>query len=302
MKPFHFLFVVALGARLLGAEEKFAVQQGAGFVDIQYAGGPVATYVYRDLKIHRPYFARLYAPGGVQVTRNFPPKEGTDPTDHAFLHPGLWLAFGDLNGQDFWRNRAVVRQGRFVEEPRATDDQVSFAVANEYLADGHVLANEIARFTWLRRTNSFLLLWDSVFKPADQALAFGDQEEMGLGVRVHTPLTVTKGGVIRNQTGAQNESATRGQITDWIDYFGQVDGRPAGVTLMAHPANFRPSWAHSRDYGLVVLNPFGREALTGGEKSVVRVAPGEELRLRFGVLLHSGAAPDLAAIYQSFAK
>ena len=26
------------------------------------------------------------------------------------MHPGLWLAFGDLNGIDFWRNKAPVRQ------------------------------------------------------------------------------------------------------------------------------------------------------------------------------------------------
>ena len=64
MKLFYFLFVVALCTRLFAAEEKFSVQPGSGFVDIQYAGAPVATYVYRDLKIHRPYFARLFAPGG----------------------------------------------------------------------------------------------------------------------------------------------------------------------------------------------------------------------------------------------
>lgn len=302
MKQLLFLFTVAQCVHLAAAEETFTVQTNPGVIDIQFAGAPVATYVYRDPKVHRPYFARLHAPGRVQVTRNFPPQEGSDPTDHAFLHPGLWLAFGDLNGKDFWRNRAVVRQTRFVEEPQTTADQVRFTVANEYVGEGRTIANEITQFRVLFLTNSFLLTWDSVFKPVDDALNFGDQEEMGLGVRVHTPLTVANGGTIRNQTGAQGESGTRGQFTDWIDFSGQVNGKPAGVALLAHPGNFRRSWAHSRDYGLLVLNPFGRQALTSGEKSVVTVAPGKELRLRFGILLHAGTTPDLAAIYKSFAQ
>ena len=68
-------------------------------------GEPAATYVYRDETITRPYFAHVHAPGGMPLTRNHPPIAGTDPTDHAALHPGLWLAFGDLSGADDWRNR-----------------------------------------------------------------------------------------------------------------------------------------------------------------------------------------------------
>ena len=63
---------------------------------------------------------------------------------------------------------------------------------------------------------------------------------------------------------------------------------------MADPANFRPSWWHNRDYGLMVANPFGRESMKQGVKSVVRVNRGETLRLRFGAVLHAAVteAPD----------
>lgn len=53
----------------------------------------------------------------------------------------------------------------------------------------------------------------------------------------------------------------------------------------------------------MVANPFGRQALTKKEKSRVVVEPGQSLRLRFGVLVHSGVQPTpdwLAAAYESF--
>ena len=75
-------------------------------------------------------------------------------------------------------------------------------------------------------------------------------------------------------------------------------------TLMDHPENFRPSWLHVRDYGLLVANPFGRKAFTGGEASRVEVAAKEPFRLRFGVLVHASAEgpPNLQAAQHEYLK
>ena len=45
---------------------------------------------------------------------------------------------------------------------------------------------------------------------------------------------------------------------DWCDYDGIINQRQVGVTLIADPQNFRPSWFHARDYGLLLANAFGR--------------------------------------------
>jgi hypothetical protein len=77
------------------------------------------------------------------------------------------------------------------------------------------------------------------------------------------------------------------------------------MTLFCHPENFRPSWFHARDYGMLEANPFGRQAFGKGEKSSVVIKPGEKMRLRYGVLLHSGAEgsrPDLPAAYADYVK
>jgi len=74
---------------------------------------------------------------------------------------------------------------------------------------------------------------------------------------------------------------------------------------MCHPGNFRPSWFHARDYGLLLANAFGRKAFDKGPTSKVTVKPGESLRLRYAVLLHAGAAdsqPDLKAAYADYLR
>jgi hypothetical protein len=220
------------------------------------------------------------------------------------MHPGLWLAFGDISGHDFWRNRAVINHERFVATPAVRDGRLTFATENLLqTTSGTPVCTQLSRFTLAVRPAAYLLIWDATFSADHGAFYFGDQEEMGLGVRVATPLTEKNGGVITASSGAKTAKATWGKAFDWCDYSGMIGDRRVGITLMPDPASFRPSWFHNRDYGLMVANPFGRKAMTDGDLSRVEVKTGERLRLRFGVLLHA-AAPgqdaDLAAAYRDF--
>src|SRR5205823_922437 len=136
------------------------------------------------------------------VTRNHPPVKGQDPTDHATMHPGLWLAFGDLCGADDWRNRASVHHERFVEPPKGGDGKGTFAVSNDYLSEsGTLLCRETCRYTVVVREGGYLLVCQSEFTPGAGDLTFGDQEEMGLGVRLATPFTVKRGGALLDSEG-----------------------------------------------------------------------------------------------------
>ncbi len=271
-----------------------------------YVGGkPLATYVYADQEIPRPYFAHVRAPGGIQVTRNHPPVRGKDPTDHATYHPGIWMAFGDLSGSDYWRNRARVVHERFVEEPAGGPGKGGFTVRNCYLADDQrkIVCQEECRYTVYVRPSGYLFIWDSTFSAAAGQFYFGDQEEMGLGVRVTSPIRVEAGGTILDARGRKNGKQVWGNAADWCNYSGALQGRHVGVTLMCHPANFRPSWFHARDYGLLLANPFGRKAFDKGDASKVVVKRGEKFRLRYGVLLHAGpegSRPDLNAAYADY--
>lgn len=273
-----------------GGEIQFVEQPGQ--VAISIGGQPFATYVYRDEQTLRPYFSNVNAPGGVRVTRKHPVEKGSEGGDHGTMHPGIWLAFGDISGADFWRNRAQVVHVDFAEKPHVADGRGTFAVRNEYRDGDRLICRELCRYTLIPGEKGYLLISDSTFTADDKPFTFGDQEELGLGVRVRRGIRVKGGnGRILNADGLKNEKQVWGRATDWCDYSGMVDGQAVGITLMPDPKNFRRSWYHVRDYGLMLANPFGRHALTGGEKSAVTIKPGENFRLRFGVYVHAGGEP-----------
>jgi Family of unknown function (DUF6807) len=312
-----FLFAAA-STSLAAAPDAPAVEfaRGNDRVTVAIDGLPVMVYCYHDRTITRPFFAHVRAPSGVQVTRHHPPIEGQDSADHATFHPGIWMSFGDISGSDYWRIMARVRQKEFVDQPHGGSGTGTFAVRNEYLDQkdpSKVVCNEIARYTFLVRPAGYLLLWDSTFS-SDKEFYFGDQEEMGLGFRVATPLRVEQkskinlppgNGTILDSQGRKNEKQIWGNSADWCDYSGTMAGELVGMTIFPHPDNLRPSWFHARDYGLLEANQFGRKAFGKGEISKVPVRPGEKLRLRYGVLIHSGppnSHPDLAAAYQDYLR
>jgi hypothetical protein len=289
---------------------------GSGRVAVIIDGLPIAVYYYQDDTILRPYFAHVRALCGVQTTRHHPPIEGQDPVDHGTMHPGIWMSFGDVSGSDYWRLKARVRHAEFVAPPQAGSGRGSFAVRNQYLAQhdpSKTVCEELARYTFSICPEGYLLLWDSTFS-ADHEFAFGDQEEMGIGFRVATPLRVGASGKVDlppgsgamlDSEGRKNEKEVWGNAADWCDFSGTMAGRRAGMTIFCHPENFRPSWFHARDYGLLEANPFGRQAFRKGPPSKVTVSPGEKLRLRYGVLVHSGpqgSTPDLKQLYADYVK
>ena len=277
-------------------------QQGDGSLQIAIGGQPIAEYVLSDDKILRPYFRHLRTLSGVLVTRNHPPVKGQDLDDHSAMHPGLWLAFGDLDGADFWRNKGRVRQLRFIEQPKVKSGGGSFVVENVYEADGRTFCTETCEITISVRPDGYLLDWRSTFQ-SKQDFTFGDQEEMGLGVRVATPLVVDKGGEIIDSENRKNGSQVWGKQADWCQYSGVVDRQRIGIVLMPAPNNFRRSWFHARDYGLLVANPFGQNAFTKSEKSKVSVKQGDKFSLRFGVLVYGVPAEsplDIADLYRKY--
>ena len=281
-----------------------AFSERPGLVVVSAGGQPVATYVYGDKEISRPYFAHVCAPGGTQITRNHPPKEGKDLVDHATFHPGIWLAFGNLDGQDSWRLRAPVRHDRFVQPPQASGSDGSFVVQNSYCRSNdsdQVACQEICRYTISSGPDGYLLVSDSLFH-SPKEFFFGDQEEMGLGVRVATPITVKSGGRIVDAAGRVNEKEIWGKSAPWCDYSVTIDGHRVGVLVMPDPANFRPARYHVRDYGLLVANPFGQKVFGDAPESRVTVSAGEPFRLRFGVLLYAttGENFDRQAAYKDF--
>ncbi|MHC5112597.1 MAG: DUF6807 family protein, partial [Planctomycetota bacterium] len=261
---------------------------------LKHKGQPLAEYVFVDSEIRRPHFANVYASSGDKVTRNHPPIEGVDATDHASMHPGIWLAFGDLNGNDFWRNKATVKHVRFVEGPRAENDMMTFAVENHWIGtDGSLVCRETARYTLAEQdfdggVKGTTLIWDSTFHSEEHDLKFGHQEEMGLGIRVASDLTVKTGqGTILNSRGQRDGKQVWGNTADWWHYGGRLNDQFAGILIVTDNKLVPTSWGHARDYGALVVNPTKPPPAHG---TFIGVKRGVPFRLRYGVLIYS--APD----------
>lgn len=261
------LFVVALAA-MPGESQAFSFEVREGRLSIALGEQEIASYVWNDAEIFRPYFCNLKAPDGTRVTRRHPPDTVADAgnLDHATYHPGLWLSFGDLGGADFWRLKARVRHDGFEVKPVTEGESLRFVVRNLYEAieePARLLADEVCAYTFSVAEDGYLLRSVSTIKATAAEVAFGDQEEMGFGIRLNTPLTVKQGqGIITASHGGRDETGTWGKAALWCAAAGNADGRWTGVMLIPGPDNFRPSWFHTRDYGLLVANPFGQKAMT----------------------------------------
>ena len=270
-------------------------------------GGAVATFLFAPEGVGRPAIIDLAAPGGTIVTRPCPPRPGIDADDHATMHPGVWLGFSDLSGSDPWRHKTAVRFVGFDGEPAVSERGASFTALIDYLdtpADGpgaRVVCRE--RSTITIRDEQVdgrpvrLLIWDARLTPGgDQRLVFGDVEEMGLGVRVATPLSPARGGSYLASHGGRDEKGIFGRRAAWVDASGEIDGRAVGVTIIDMPGNAQEPFFHARDYGLVLANAFGRKAY-GIKRPVdpLALAPGETLRLRYAVMMHDPLPPERLA-------
>lgn len=268
------------------------------------AGMPMASYVFKDAAVLRPALHNLHAPGGVLITRGQPPA-APDAIDHPAFHPGIWLGFGDINGADFWRNKARIEHERFVEPPTATRDTVAFRTLNRLVAPtGETigvldLAHRIAR-----QSGAYLIEIEAKLSSPDRDLVFGDQEEMGLGVRLTDSLIEKKGGRVANSHGLVGAKEAWGRVADWCSYARTQDGRIRGAAIFASPTNGHRSWWHTRDYGLMVANAFGAKAQPAIPEGKLRLPRGQTLTLRYAVLLFDtleSSPPDYATIYRTFA-
>jgi hypothetical protein len=292
-----------------------------------YAGKELVTRYLTAPSWAKPIFWPLLAPGGVPLTRDWPMVKGKagESTDH--LHQkSAWFCHGDIipegvelkqkikgvEGVDFWSE--AKGHGEMVctkvEEPRVGKDRTSVKTHNEWRsADGAKILDEDRTIHFYDLGPARLLVLDIDLQAA-VPITFGDTKEGAMGIRINDQITADKKGKgkIQNAKGKLGEKECWGHIADWCDYSGPIDGKEVGLTLLADPKNAQPSCWHVRGYGLMAANPFGRDKARFpdvlGRTDLVRVPQGGHLRLRYGILLHTGDAESgrVAEHYQRFVQ
>ena len=87
----------------------FSFTQQKDRVTLRLDGRKITEYLLDHPQLTRRAFINVHTHTGIQVTRNYPPMPN-DGGDHPVMHPGIWMSFGHLDGQDYWRLKAKVLQ------------------------------------------------------------------------------------------------------------------------------------------------------------------------------------------------
>jgi hypothetical protein len=291
------------------------------YVDFLIDGKSVARYV-TDTKVAKPFLWPVFGPGGEWLTRAWPMAKGTpgESTDHVH-QKSVWFCHGDVipegieinhkikgvEGVDYWSEHAghgVIRC--IVRHTNAGESHLD--TRNEWrTADGTKIMDEQRTIQLHHFGDARLFVIDIDLHASVCPITFGDTKEGSFGVRVNDAIRVAKGnGKIENADGKVGEGPCWGRVSAWCDYSGQIDGKTVGIAVLDDPKNPYPACWHVRAYGLMAANPFGR-AKSGfpamkDRTDLAKLAKGEHLRLRYGLLIHNGDAKSgkVAEHYQRF--
>jgi hypothetical protein len=243
----------------------------------------------------KPVVWPLLGPGQIALTRSYPLDPNVSGEAHDHVHQrSLWFTYGNVNGVDFWTEVPSEKVGtiahrEFVEVKSGQPGVI--VTKNDWLGlDGQPMLADQRTLQFAGDDEARRIDFDIVLKASYGPVTFGDTKEGAFGVRVAHALAVDskQGGHITNSEGKTDKAAWSARAA-WVDYHGSLDGQPMGIAIMSHPSSFAypPRW-HVREYGLFAANPFGSKDFGGPEIDGVKLAAGEEITLRYRVLLHRG--------------
>jgi hypothetical protein len=310
------------------AAEPIRIEKSADAVSF-YAGKELVTRYHIAPKVAKPYFYPLNAPGSIPVTRAWPLETGfpKETKDHVHQKSG-WFCHGDVipegielkvrsadkhvKGVDFWSETPGHGKMVCVEvgEPKVEQGIGQITTKNEWRTpDGIKILDETRTISLEDLGNARLLVLNVDLHASVCPITFGDTKEGAMGIRVSDEMKAAGGnGILANAEGQKVEKSVWGLPSSWNDYSGQVGDKSAGIAIFDDPKNpYRAAW-HSRAYGLMAANPFGRNGSgfpsQKGKTDLVKLAKGDHLKLRYGILLHQGNTQEgkVADHYSHFAK
>jgi hypothetical protein len=264
MKPILSLTVLLALASSLPADEPATIV-------IRNGDKPVFEYRH-DPAAFKPYVAKLFTPGGVNVVRDLVP-------DHKHHH-GLMFAVAAA-GLDFWSE--TEKCGRQIQRAFRADATGITQQLDWTAPDGKVVLSEDRTIT-SKAGSPTLLTWRTALHSSHDVTLTGDHY-FGLGARF-VPVMDKVGTFLNsdNATGAVVRGTEKMTPANWCAYTAPVDGKPVTFAMFDHSANPR----HPAQM-FTMTAPFAYLSATLNLwKQPLLIKAGEPLNLRYGVAVWDG--------------
>jgi hypothetical protein len=299
--------LLGLAATLGAADGVITVEKKDGRVRVDVDGDLFTEYIY-DLDV-QPVLHPVMGPGEVRMTRLWPLDDSDEREDRDHLHHrGVWMAFGNINGVDFWR--AKDPQPKILHDAlleAAVENGVGVIQARNRWVDteGRVQCTDTRTLHFSADEGARIIDYDVSLHASEGPFTLGVDEEGMMAIRTHPELRlegpVAKGHAI-NSEGVRGKPIW-GKRANWVDYWAPIDGKMVGVAIFDHPSNPRhPTWWHAREYGLITANPSGGHDTTG-KTPPLRVEAGDSLSFRYRFVFHEGdyEKAEIARRYEEYA-
>ncbi|HUK17290.1 MAG TPA: PmoA family protein [Bryobacteraceae bacterium] len=317
----HALSWMAAAALVLPAAAQVKITPGPEKIAVEIGGKPFTDFYVAGANVTKPYLHPLRTASGIYVTRMWPMEKVAEEAsiarpDHQHQR-GVWFAHDSViaNGVklDFWNNEAsytTPNRGKIVlaKLGKVSSGKQSGSIAATFDwtdLGGHKVLTESRVITFHADPQLRIVDFDITLTPVEK-VTFGDGKDGAFGIRMRPVLDETGGtGHIVNADGLEGEKQLWGKPSNWCDYSGEAEGQKVGIAILDNPENPRhPVRWHARGYGLFAANPFGLAVFTGdkSQDGSMTVEPGQSLRFRYRVIVHSGDAKtaDIAGQWQRY--
>ena len=296
-------------------------------VDIMAGRKLFTSYRWHDpifLNIKKPVLYPVMTFKGTEVTRGFPlnPRPG-ERVDHPH-HIGVCFNYGNVNGYDFWNNSSAIpgsRMGHYgtimhksIESVEGGSGEGIMITRESWIGpDGEEILGEkseyhfiskgsiriIDRITTLTATNGDVTMKDTKeglygIRVARQ-LELPSDEELILTDASGNPTTVknmSNEGVSGNYRSGNSKTGDEvfGTRDKWVKLYGKIGKENISIVMIDHPGNpGYPAYWHARGYGLLLVNPLGAAAYSGGKHEMnYKIPSGGSSTFRYRMIIHSG--------------
>jgi len=292
------VFTAASFPSLLAAD-KVAIDQEATMLAITINGQPFATYHFGEDQ-PKPFMLPVHTASGTVLNRAL---DDASDADHPH-HKGMWNAIDEVNEIKFWAEKGIIRNVG-VKTLNTDGDFATFQAVNEW-RHPETGVPQLTETAIITVHPSRLLVYDMRLTASHVDVTFEDTKEGLFGFRVAPSMKEKNGGHVVASDGTETTKECWGKAYNWIDYYGNVDGKTVGVAIMDHPKNFRPSRYHVRDYGLFSISPFGEKSYTNGANQAAphHLKKGDTLRIRYAMYFHDGdtKTANVAGAWDQFLK